>query len=129
MSAGHKLKLLCNNNGNSTIHHDTFRGMVLYGKNNTVHLSHQKSNDILCQRKHYTSTVTKIKFIKHLTKVKSPVKNSIGSSRLNHSTLVIFQWKNLNTVNTDLAILKLNIMEEKMLTGGFTVYEGMSRST
>jgi hypothetical protein len=28
-----------------------------------------------------------------------------------------------------LAILKLNIMEEKMLTGGFTVYEGMSRST
>jgi hypothetical protein len=78
------------------------REMVTRGKNKTAHTS-QKDNGAVCQREHCTSKYSvKNTIHKTLTTVKSPVKVSMDSRRLTHSSEGDFKWKDFKTVSTDL---------------------------
>jgi hypothetical protein len=69
---GAELQLLCGSDENST----TVRGMVICGKNETVHVCHKKDNGTLYQREHCTSKYS-VKYTIHktlTTMAKSPVK-------------------------------------------------------
>jgi hypothetical protein len=90
---GAELKLLCDRDENSTIHHD--RGMLLCGKKGIVLLCHKKDNRIFVKGNiAQVKYSMKYKIRKTLTlTAKSPVKASMASSGLTHSTEVILNGR------------------------------------